>query len=69
MFFEAKNFIMKKLKLKKVELAEMPADAMTRINGGQFQQEENIIWTTILISIYTVSVITSGCSHCATGCC
>ena len=32
-------FTMKKLNLKKVTLAEMPADAMMTINGGAFDQE------------------------------
>lgn len=59
---------MKKLKIKKVALAEMPADAMLTINGGireEAQLSSDPLIASILLSIYTISIITTGCGHCA----
>lgn len=55
---------MKKLKLKKVTLSEMPTESLDGINGGFDQSAQSHPTTTIsLISIYTVSIVLSGV-HC-----
>ena len=55
---------MKKLKLKKVTLSEMPNESLDGINGGLDQSAQSHPTTTIsLISIYTVSIVLSGV-HC-----
>lgn len=63
---------MKKLNLKKVTLAEMPADAMMTVNGGAFDQEARIssdpVIASVLLSIYLTSIIMSGV-HCASADC
>lgn len=61
---------MKKLQLKKVQLAEMPSDAMLMVNAGRADKMEAQFATTIiLISIYTVSIVASACDDCASyGC-
>ena len=63
---------MKKLQLKKVQLAEMPADSMLAVNGGikeEVQFSSDPLIASILLSIYTVSIVASGCGHCASyGC-
>ena len=50
---------MKKLKLKKVTLSEVPADSLNGINGGD-QQNQSIIQTiaSLTVSIIMSSVIT-----------
>lgn len=56
---------MKKLKLKKVTLSEVPADSLNGINGGD-QQNQSIILQTIAsltVTIIVSSAITSGI-HC-----
>lgn len=63
---------MKKLNLKKVTLAEMPADAMMTINGGAFDQEARIssdpLIASILATILLTSVIMSGAQCASAGC-
>lgn len=61
---------MKKLQLKKVQLAEMPSDAMLAVNAGKADKmEAQFATTTILISLYTISIVTSACDDCASyGC-
>lgn len=62
---------MKKLKLKKLTLSEMPMDTLDQVNGG-FNPNEQINCTpttTVLISIYTVSIVISGCDDCASYTC
>lgn len=62
---------MKKLKLKKVTLAEMPREAISQVNGGKDTgiNQESATTTVILISIYTVSIVASACDDCAShGC-
>lgn len=55
---------MKKLKLKKVTLSEMPTESLDGINGGLDQSAQSHPITTIsLISIYTISIVLSGV-HC-----
>lgn len=55
---------MKKLKLKKVTLSEMPTELLDGINGGLDQSAQSHPITTIsLISIYTISIVLSGV-HC-----
>lgn len=54
---------MKKLKLKKVTLSEMPTESLDGINGGLDQSAQSHPTTTILISIYTISIVLSGV-HC-----
>ena len=55
---------MKKLKLKKVTLSEMPTESLDGINGGLDQSVQSHPTTTIsLLSIYTISIVLSGV-HC-----
>lgn len=57
---------MKKLKLKKITLAEMPSESMNKINGGG-ETHPSVILS--LISVYTASIILSACDDCASyGC-
>lgn len=52
---------MKKLKLKKITLAEMPSEAMDKVNGGNNEVKSAPITTISLISLYTYSIIASAC--------
>lgn len=55
---------MKKLKLKKVTLSEVPADSLNGINGGA-QQAQSILQTIASVTVITIisAAITSGI-HC-----
>ena len=60
---------MKKLKLKKITLAEMPSEAMDKVNGGNNEVKSAPITTISLISLYTYSIIASACDDCASSGC
>lgn len=62
---------MKKIKLKKLTLSEMPTDTLDQINSGRMEEvKDDFATITIsLISIYTVSIIMSGCDDCASYTC
>lgn len=57
---------MKTLKFKKITLSEMPSEDMGGALGGNVNQDNDLIGTVILISIYTVSIVATANDDCAT---
>lgn len=61
---------MKKIKLKKLTLSEMPTDTLNQINGGKNDVPKAEFATSLtLISLYTVSIVMSACDDCASYTC